>query len=57
MILRFAAAVELHSEHPLAAAIVRGAQERSLDIPHVENFQSINRGGCPGAESWDKRSL
>lgn len=47
-ILRLAAALEQNSEHPLASAIVRGAQERSIRIPKTENFQSITAGGVRG---------
>ena len=47
-ILRFAAAVEQNSEHPLAASIVQGAKERSISLPKVENFQSITGGGVVG---------
>ena len=35
-----AAAVEKGSEHPLAAAIVREAERRGIDIPRVEGFES-----------------
>jgi len=37
-ILRLAAAVERHSEHPLAAAIVRRAQEVDIEIPVSTDF-------------------
>ena len=37
-ILAWAAAVERHSEHPIAAAIVRAAVQRKLAIPEVDNF-------------------
>jgi Cu+-exporting ATPase len=47
-ILRLAAAVEQHSEHPLAISIVQGAKERSLTLPKVENFRSITGGGVIG---------
>jgi Cu+-exporting ATPase len=47
-ILRLAAAVENNSEHPLAASIVRGAKERSISLPKVENFQSFTGGGVIG---------
>lgn len=40
-ILRLAAAVEHSSEHPLAAAIVAGAQARGLALPDVLNFKAI----------------
>ncbi len=46
--LALAAAVEQASEHPLAAAIVRGARERRLALPQVENFQSFTGGGVSG---------
>ena len=35
-----AAAVEQHSEHPLAAAILAGAKERGIDPPAAEQFES-----------------
>jgi Cu+-exporting ATPase len=40
-VLRMAAAVEKSSEHPLAAAIVEGAQGRGLDLPDAGQFQAI----------------
>jgi Cu+-exporting ATPase len=40
-VLRLAAAVERASEHPLAAAIVAGAQSRGLELPPVEGFEAI----------------
>lgn len=39
-VLRLAAAAEADSEHPLAHAIVRAAQHRSLDIPAATGFTS-----------------
>lgn len=47
-LLRLAASVEKNSEHPLALAIVQGAQERSLTIPEVEQFNSVTGGGVTG---------
>ena len=44
-LLSFAAAVEQNSEHPLAKAIVLGAQEKKLTLPKVEHFQSITGKG------------
>jgi Cu2+-exporting ATPase len=39
-LLRFAAAAEADSEHPLARAIVRAAAERSLVVPPASGFTS-----------------
>jgi P-type Cu+ transporter len=47
-IIRFAAAVEQNSEHPLAACILQGAKDRSLEIPKIEGFISITGGGISG---------
>lgn len=47
-LLRLAASVEKNSEHPLALAIVQGAQERSLTIPEVDQFNSVTGGGVTG---------
>jgi P-type Cu+ transporter len=40
-LLRLAAAVEKASEHPLAEAIVEGAEARGLALPPVERFEAI----------------
>jgi Cu+-exporting ATPase len=40
-VLRIAASAESGSEHPLAQAIVKGAEERRLDIEPSENFENI----------------
>ena len=53
--LAAAAALEGHSEHPLARAIVEHAKERSLALPAVEGFESVTGGGVTGViagESW-----
>ncbi|MBW3543901.1 MAG: heavy metal translocating P-type ATPase, partial [Planctomycetes bacterium] len=47
-LLRLAAAVERGSEHPLAQAIVQGAEERGIEIPRVEGFHSTTGGGVEG---------
>jgi Cu+-exporting ATPase len=44
-VLALAAAVERASEHPLAAAIVRGATERGLAIAEASEFRSITGEG------------
>ncbi len=46
--LRLAASVEQHSEHPLGRAIVEGARERSVDLLPVERFDSVTGGGVRG---------
>lgn len=47
-ILAIAAALESHSEHPLAGAIVRAAKERGLELPSGAGFESIPGGGVRG---------
>ena len=47
-ILRFGAALERASEHPLAAAIVAGASERGLVLPEVKDFRSVTGRGVTG---------
>ena len=47
-LLRFAAAVERGSEHPLAAAIAAGAKERGVEVPQVEAFASRTGLGLTG---------
>jgi Cu+-exporting ATPase len=47
-ILRLGASLERASEHPLAAAIVGGAQERGIALASVANFQSFTGKGVRG---------
>ena len=47
-VLRIAAAVERGSEHPLAAALVRAAEARSIPIPAVSEFRSTTGLGVSG---------
>lgn len=47
-LLRFAAGIEQHSEHPLARPIVDAAKSRSSSLPMLENFDSITGGGVKG---------
>jgi P-type Cu+ transporter len=44
-LLAAAAAVEQQSEHPLASAIVLGAQDRHVTLAKITNFQSSTGGG------------
>jgi Cu+-exporting ATPase len=47
-VLRLAASLERGSEHPLAAAIVAGAEERKLTLATAEDFQSVTGQGVSG---------
>jgi Cu+-exporting ATPase len=47
-ILRVAAALERGSEHPLATAIVEGAEARGIDLPGVKEFASQTGKGVTG---------
>ena len=47
-ILRLAASLERSSEHPLADAIVKGAEERNISFAKVDNFESITGKGVLG---------
>ena len=47
-LLRLAASLERGSEHPLAEAIVRGAEEKGLKLVKVDNFQSLTGKGVSG---------
>ena len=47
-LLRLAASLERGSEHPLAAAIVAGAQERTLALSAAKDFRSITGKGVVG---------
>ncbi|HAJ77262.1 MAG TPA: copper-transporting ATPase [Gammaproteobacteria bacterium] len=47
-ILLMAASLERASEHPLAEAIVTGAEARGIDLAKATNFQSITGGGVKG---------
>lgn len=47
-ILKFAAAIEQNSEHPLSEAIIRKAKENAIDILEVENFKYITGKGVIG---------
>ncbi len=47
-VLRLAASLELGSEHPLAAAIVQGAEERGSKLAAMEQFESLTGKGVIG---------
>ncbi len=47
-LLRLAATLERGSEHPLAAAIVKGAEERGAKLSTTEGFESLTGRGVRG---------
>jgi len=47
-LLRLAASLERGSEHPLAAAIVTGAEERGVQLTRTEAFDSVTGKGVQG---------
>jgi len=47
-ILRLAAALERPSEHPLARAILAGAQEKALPVPEARDFRAVTGKGVTG---------
>jgi Cu+-exporting ATPase len=48
-LLRWAASLEQHSEHPLAHAIVTAAAQRHIELVAVDNFAAINGKGVSGS--------
>ncbi|HMO86383.1 MAG TPA: heavy metal translocating P-type ATPase, partial [Lacipirellulaceae bacterium] len=47
-LLQLTASLEQASEHPLAAAIVRGARERQIELVEPDGFQSVTGKGVQG---------
>jgi Cu+-exporting ATPase len=47
-LLRLAASLERGSEHPLAAAVVAGAEERGVELTATESFESVTGKGVTG---------
>jgi len=47
-VIRYAASLERASEHPLAGAVVRSAEERGLEIPKAGEFRSLAGKGVSG---------
>lgn len=48
-VLRLAASLERASEHPLAAAIAQGAEERHISLATTNDFKSITGKGVTGS--------
>ncbi len=47
-ILRWCAAIENHSEHPIARTIIEAAQEQQLEPPEAEHIQVVAGSGITG---------
>jgi len=47
-LIKYAASVEKDSEHPLAAAIIEGAEEAGVHLEDVERFESVTGKGVRG---------
>ncbi|MBX3742083.1 MAG: cadmium-translocating P-type ATPase [Akkermansiaceae bacterium] len=47
-LLRVAAAIDVHSEHPLAKAVVMKAQEAGVSFPRAERYQARSGRGAQG---------
>jgi len=56
-VLRLAASLEKGSEHPLAAAIVDGTAERSIELPPAADFASHTGKGVTGTVNGRKVAL
>lgn len=53
-LLMMAASLEKASEHPLAEAIVKGAEERSLSLSPATNFETFSGMGIRGEVNGDE---
>jgi Cd2+/Zn2+-exporting ATPase len=47
--LRIAAAIDIHSDHPVAQAVLRYAEAQKVEFPSAEKYQARNGRG---AEAW-----
>ena len=56
-ILQLGASLERASEHPLADAIIKGAEARSLTLSEVKEFQSVSGKGITGQVAGRKVSI
>ncbi|HZE21143.1 MAG TPA: copper-translocating P-type ATPase, partial [Desulfobaccales bacterium] len=55
--LRLGASLERGSEHPLAAAIVKGAEERGVKLAEAQNFEYLTGKGVTGEVDGRKVAL
>jgi Cu2+-exporting ATPase len=56
-LLRLVASAERESEHPLAEAIVKAAQERSLELPRSESFEAVPGHGARAVVSGHELAI
>lgn len=56
-VLHFGASIERGSEHPLASAIVKGAEERGVSLTDVDGFESVTGKGVTGRIEGHKIAL
>lgn len=56
-LLEFSASLERGSEHPLAAAIVKAAEEKKLKPANAANFESLTGKGVTGAVQGTRVAL
>ncbi len=56
-ILQLAASVDLHSEHPIAEAIVKGARERNIEFMELDDFESVTGKGVRALYKGEKIGL
>lgn len=55
--LQIAASLEIHSEHPIAAAILESAKKRNLKFIEITNFKSLSGEGVMGTINGKKYFL
>ncbi len=48
-VLRIAAAIDTHSDHPIARAIIEYADQKNIDYPRSENYQTKQGRGAQGS--------
>ena len=54
-ILKMTASLEAHSEHPIAAGIVKGSKEKAIELIRIHEFRAISGKGVEGniqGKSW-----
>lgn len=56
-VLQHAASVDLHSEHPIAGAIVIGAKEQHIELIKLDDFESVTGKGVQAVYKGKKIGL